>query len=90
MTTQQKNKISVILTVITSTGILSMCVYGFIAYGRMTTKLEDLEKNQIDHKAIMYNLDEKKADKEDVTKMWEDVKYIRTRVDQMNSKDKGK
>ena len=89
MTVQQKNKTNLVINLVTSTGILTMCIYGFISYGRMANRVENCEAQQKQFNCTIERLDEKKADKQMVIDMWEDVKYIRQRIDEhMNHKEK--
>lgn len=88
MTTKTKSTASLIATIITSSGVLVLIVYGFISYGRISTKVENTERVQKDQQSRIEWIEERKADKEMVIEMREDLRYIRARIDEHMAKDK--
>lgn len=88
MTAKAKNITNILITFFSCSGILSMCIYGFVSYGKVTTRLDDCEKFQQQTEKRIQCIDDKKADKEMVMDMWDDVKYIRKRLDEHMNEDR--
>jgi hypothetical protein len=83
MTATQRNNIANwIYKIFVASGVATFLIYGFIAEGR---RMEKVEANESNIKTVFRKIDAietKKADKDDITKIWEDVKYIRQRIDE--------